>query len=227
MRVHRAFTLVELLAVIAIMLVLMTVTFGMFSMFAERTGPDAVLSTVQALLHGARDYAATNGVVTRVKFTFDPNNLADGTTMTVEYHPVGSGSTVWEPIAGRRPQTLRNSMFVLKDLPDLGGIAMPEKASNPRDPSEMEAAIQRWKEYEIKLLDRVTDHAVSGSSVRNEHREFYVEFDPAGYMSPEPLSTTSKTVKQALTVVRLAGTKVTAYAFYPLNPNTGTRLVFE
>ena len=223
MKMRRGFTLIELLAVIGIMLVLMVAAFGVFNLFAKQSGPEAALSTVQAMLNAARDYAASGGVDAQVVFTADPARPLDGTTMRLEYKPIGAAAFV--PVPARRPILLRDEVYVLKGMPSLSGITVPAPAADPRNPTEAE--LQAWKTYEKSLLDALTTFAFqSDGKLKPEHREFYVVFDPAGYMKGDPAEPT-KTVQVVMTVIQASGNRVVQYAFYPINANTGTRLVFE
>jgi len=237
MRRKAAFTLVEMLAVVAIMLVLMTATFGMFGMFAEQTGPESVLSIVQAVLNGARDYAASNGVSVRVLFetTDEGNTLLDGTRMIVQRW--SSADDRWEILPGRRPVELHGSMYVLNEIPGISNLAggLPTTTRTNPKPEDIES----WKKYERDVRDKVQAHAFSGSALtsRSKHNGFCIEFGPAGY-PPVPgheHTTQEPIVQEGLTVIRAvvgeaatnADSRVVSYAFYPINTNTGTRHVFE
>ena len=225
MKMRHGFTLIELLAVIGIMLVLMVAAFGVFNLFAKQTGPQAAVATVQAMLNAARDYAASNGVDAQVVFTADPARPLDGTTMRLEYKPIGG--TAFVPVPARRPILLRDEVYVLIGLPDLSDIPVPAPAADPRNPTDTELGL--WATYEKQLLygkdldgqGGVTGFAIgSDGKLKAEHREFYVVFDPAGYLKGD-----SNLV--GMTVVQVSGNRVVQYVSYPLNANTGTRLVFE
>ena len=104
MRTRKAFTLIEMLAVIGIMLVLMVATFGAFSLFAERMGPGEAQATLQGYLNGARAYAAANGVKTRVEFSVNivrnatgvsGPSMQDGTVVTIEEEGLYKELPVW------------------------------------------------------------------------------------------------------------------------------------
>jgi len=219
-RTRKAFTLAEMLAVIGIMLVLMVATFGVFNIFAQRMGPQTSLATVQAMLNGARDYAATNGVLARINFTADPRKPEEGTVMTLQYRDASSGT--WEAVRGRRPVSLKDNLYVLRDMPAIP--TPPSVASDPR--VVREAEVTAWKQYEKQVADAVTAFACSDGKIVSPHTDFYVVFDPAGYMRISD-DAPGKCALYGLTVVQIGGTRVVAYAFYPLNANTGTRVVFD
>jgi prepilin-type N-terminal cleavage/methylation domain-containing protein len=224
MRTHKGFTLAEMLAVIGIMLVLMVATFGVFSVFAEQTGPDGAMAVVQAMMNAARDYAATNGVLARVVFDVDPARPQEGSTMMLQYKP--PGQPTWTDVRGRRPQALHNQLFVCKEMPpSLPDASKVQGVSDVRKMTEQDVA--NWKRYEADCLRAVTDFALSNGQLSSLHKGFCVIFDPAGYMSMDPTLTGGQVVQYAMTVIQVGGMKVTAYRFYPVNPNTGTRIVFE
>jgi len=232
MKASRGFTLIELLAVIAIMLMLMAATFGTFSVFAERAGPDAVLATIQSYLNTARDYASSNGVTTRVWFTAPEDPGAEGTTIAIQYLPAGldpANSTNWQAVPGLKPLALQ--MYVLKDIPSglfsgLSTALIQNSYTSAANPSDADIAL--WRDDQKKLLDKITAHAiVSDNKVNPIHRSFYLEIDPSGYLKLNS-TTTAQMVQSGLIVAQLTGAGgVTAYAFYPLNSSTATRLVFE
>ena len=222
MGTRRGFTLIELLAVIGIMLVLMVAAFGVFNLFAKQSGPQAAAATVQAMLNAARDYAASNGVDAQVVFTAYPTRPGDGTSMQLEYRPING--TAFVPVPARRPILLRDEIYVLKEMPS-SLPTPPAAALNPRNPTETE--LRNWAIYEKALLDAVSAFAfASGGTLKTDHQKFYVVFDPAGYMKGDPAEP-AKTVQVGMTVVQASGNRVVQYVFYPLNANTGTRLVFE
>jgi hypothetical protein len=114
-------------------------------------------------------------------------------------------------------------MFVCRDMPTMCPTP-PSVSSDPRNiqPGDADA----WKRYERDMLEALTQYAYSGGTLASVHTKFYAVFDPAGYMrisDTEP----NLCVLYGLTVVQVGGTRVVAYAFYPLNVNAGTRIVFE
>ena len=225
-RSSKGFTLAEMLAVIGIMLVLMVATFGVFGLFAQRLGPDSALATLQAMLNGARDYAATNGVLSRVSFTASADKPEDGTTMTLQYK--APADTEWKAVRGRTPVSLKDRMFVCRDMPSNLPTNVPPVASDARVVSE--ADVNAWKDHEGKMLDALTNFACPGGQLGTTHTEFYAIFDPAGYLRITQ-DEASKCILYGLTVVQVVGYQPTArvvtYAFYPINSNTGTRVVFD
>jgi prepilin-type N-terminal cleavage/methylation domain-containing protein len=233
MSIKRGFTLTEMLAVIGIMLILMVTTFGVFTTFAQRAGPDTAVSTIQAMLNGARDYAASNGVVTAVYFSVDsvdPAKPKMGSTMKLCYKPVGS--TTWIDVRGRSVITLSENMYACRDLPSK--ITAPLGVGDARS----ETDVTNWKkQYEENLIGPngdITKHVTGGASQVDaiNRGNFYVVFDPAGYLSLGD-SGTDKYARDGLTIVQLfqvttgGGTRVAAFALYPFNSLSGTRLIFD
>jgi len=227
MRSRNAFTLVEMLAVIAIMLILMTVTFGVFSMFRERTGPDAAVARIQAYLNAARSHAAATGRDTRIEFKFRDrsNKMMAGSTLTLqEYYCDENGNADWRDVPGSRSLAFRDRVYVCRGLPDVGSMAPP----SPVDPDNPRPGdVTRWRQYEQQVASKVESHALSGDALKTAHDEFYLEFCPAGFPPANPRTDETDVVRDGLTIVEVAGRRVTGYAFYALNTNTGTRLVFE
>ncbi len=229
MRSRNAFTLVEMLAVISIMLVLMAVTFGVFRTFAERTGPDSALARIQAVLNGARSYAATSGRDTRIMFRCEDNGgkMLEGSTLALQeyYYYEDNNTWDWRDVPGSRPVAFHERVYVCNGLPNnlptVGGMAPADKTKpTPQD-------IVRWRDYEQQVLGKVGEWAMAGEKLKPEHDEFCIEFCPAGFPSARPRTDDMPVVENGLTVVKVARGRVTAYAFYAVNTNTGTRLIFE
>jgi len=228
MRSRNAFTLVEMLAVIGIMLVLMTVTFGMFRLFAERTGPDAAMARIQAFLNGARSHAAATGRDTRVEFKSRDtrNDMMEGSTLTLQEYYYNASSTTWDwrNVPGSRSLGFRDRTYVCRGLPNVGSVTPPAQV-DPRDPRPEDVA--SWRQYEQQVLRKVESHVLSGNELKTEHDEFYIEFCPAGFPPARPRTRDADIVRDGLTIAQVAARRVTSHAFYALNINTGTRLVFE
>jgi prepilin-type N-terminal cleavage/methylation domain-containing protein len=236
MRIRRGFTLAEMLAVVGIMLVLMIAAFGVFTTFAQRAGPDVAVSTIQAMLNGARDYASSNGVVTAVYFkgelasgTAAPTGMQPsemGTTMRVRwYNPVAS---MWEDVRGRSAVSLGPNMYACKDLPNTFSAF-----SGVKDATS-ESDVADWKTQENALLG--PGGSITTQATTTGNLEFYVAFDPAGYLTTATDTTPGSTPKYAmngLTVIQLfqvvsgSQQRTVAYAMYPFNSMSGTRLIFD
>lgn len=225
MRSRNAFTLVEMLAVISIMLVLMTVTFGVFRTFAERTGPDAALARIQAVLNGARSYAATSGRDTRIMFRCKDNGgeMLEGSTLTLQeyYYYEDNNTWDWRDVPGSRPVAFHDRVYVCNGLPE----SLPSVPAHKTDPTPQD--IVKWRQYEQQVLGKVGQYAISDDNLKDEHDEFCIEFCPAGFPPARPRTDDMPVVENGLTVVKVARGRVTAYAFYAINTNTGTRLIFE
>jgi len=227
MSAKRGFTLAEMLAVIGIMLVLMVTAFGVFSTFAQRVGPDTAVSTIQAMLNGARDYAAANGVWAAVRFNADFTRPDNGTTMRLCYAELGT-TGAWKDVRGRSPVSLGENMFACKDLP--ATLTAAATVGDARSDSD----IRSWKSNEEQMTGPsgyITMHAMDATKNNN----FYVVFDPSGCMktSADSLPDSPSVVQDGLTVVQLLKMsdigqgRVTAYALYPMNSMSGTRLLFD
>ncbi len=244
MRTTRAFTLVEMLAVVSIMLVLLGVSYGILNSLAQQAGPDAVLVTVQAMVNNARDYAAGRGVPTRVEFRVtEPgtNTQMPSSAMTLQYYTEEFTSAgEWVDVPGRDPVSLPQGIYVCKGfpstLPQLS-LRVPDDAQNLTDQQ-----IQQWQSYEQDVLDAVKDHALGGGTsakLKNDHDEFYIVYSPQGYpvaasmlttlnmQTGQVVGSTGTSGVPGLTIVRISGTKVSTYTFYVWNQNAGTRLIFQ
>jgi prepilin-type N-terminal cleavage/methylation domain-containing protein len=224
MRSLKAFTLIEMLAVIGIMLVLMVAAFGTFSLFSERIGPESAMATLQGILNGARSYAAANGVYARVEFSINQaasggSLVRDGTLVTVMYRNAGDANA--KAIRGAVPVTLGNQIYVVKGIPTLSGQT---KAAAPL--STGPTFVDAWRNYQNLVLKDVNAYAIPFLQ-KTAPPWPYIEFDPTGYLVDDDPSTAMK----GLTIVQRAGAQgtnqVTQYLFYPMNVFTGTRLVFE
>ena len=239
MRIRRGFTLAEMLAVVGIMLVLMVAAFGVFSTFAQRAGPDVTVSTIQAMLNGARDYAAANGVVTAVYFkgelARDAGSSATGsqaseigTVMRVRwYNPLKAGADQWEDVRGRSAVSLGPNMYACKGLPS------SFSAFSGSGDAKSESDVANWKKAEDNLIG--PSGSITSQATNTGNLTFYVAFDPAGYLtntagtstgSSGPYATNGLTVVQLFQVVG-GSSRTVAYALYPFNSMSGTRLIFD
>jgi len=240
MRSIRAFTLVEMLAVVSIMLILLGVSYGILTSLAQQTGPDAVLVTVQAAIHNARDYAAGRGVPARIEFRFtDPVSDAPMPSSTMRLQYWSDEFKDWTDVPGREPFALPQGLYVCKGFP----TSLPQSPTSvPDDPTKLtDEQVRQWQKHEQDVLDAVTQHALKTSSpeLKDEHDQFYIVYGPEGYpitpqdgarltnLKLQPGDLVGATGSAGLTLVRVSGTRVSAYAFYLWNQNAGTRLIFE
>jgi len=223
MRRQDAFTLVEMLAVASIMLILLGVSYGIFASLTQQSGPESVLVTLQAAIHNARDYAAANGVSTRVLFRCEDHkgDPLESSIMVLQHLPPEADD--FEDIPGRQPIPLPHGLYVCNGFPSGSPPSRPSVASDG-DVSDTQA--RQWEKYEQDLLAWVGRAFLSGVKLKSNQDKFCIEFGPAGYPPAEPQSS-EDIVDQGLTVIQVAGERVLGYAFYTMNPNTGTRLVFE
>jgi prepilin-type N-terminal cleavage/methylation domain-containing protein len=234
----KAFTLIELLAVIGIMLILMTGVFGVLGLLAQEAGPEAAVSTLQAMLNSARDYAASEGVDAQVVFSVDTAKGADGTTMALQYHETDPAKGVgWYYVRGRKPFVFHGRIYICQGMPS-GFPAPKDKNGN----SLVLGDIDGWKWYGQTILTGpwpsssdadTASRGMSGFALNADGSlkdakpgplNFNVTISPTGYMNTDVASTTTVV---GFTIIQVGGTRVIGYVFYPLNPNTGTRLLFE
>ena len=225
-RATKAFTLIELLAVVGIMLLLITGVFGVFGLLAQEAGPEAAVSTLQAMLNSARDYAVSNGVDTRVVFSVDNSKGVDGTTMALQCLKTDG---TWDYVRGRKPFAFHGRIYICKGMPRLvAGTDYVDPGSplnNTMNAAQKELAIKAWNKYRQDLLTAVNKWTLqTDGTLKSDHRLFWVNIGPTGYMKTD--IDASATV-DGFTVIQVGGTRVIGYVFYPLNPNTGTRLLFE
>ncbi len=223
MRRRDAFTLVEMLAVVSIMLLLLGAAYGIFATLTQQTGPESVLVTLQAAIHNARDYAAANGVSARVLFRSKgpTGNPLESTVLVLQHLPPEADD--FEDIPGRQPIAMPPGLYVCNGFPS-GAAPTPPAVSSDGRVSETQA--RQWEQYERSLMQWVGDEFLSGSNLRADQDRFCIEFGPAGYPPPEPQSS-EDIASRGLTILQVTGQRVLGYAFYTMNPNTGTRLVFE
>ena len=231
----KAFTLIELLAVVGIMLLLMTGVFGVFGLLAQEAGPEAAVSTLQAMLNSARDYAASEVKDTRVVFSVDTTKGTDGTTMALQY--LMDDGVTWDYVRGRKPFDFHGRIYICKGMP--GGFPAPQdKNGNPLVLGDIDG----WKWYGQMILTGpwpsspdadTAQRGMSGVALDKNGNlkdakpgplNFGVIISPTGYWKSD--IDASATVN-GFTVIQVGGTRVVGYVFYPLNPNTGTRLLFE
>jgi len=240
----RAFTLVEMLAVVSIMLILLGVSYAVLSSLAQQSGPEAVLATIQAAIHNARDYAASAGTPARIEFRFTdptatnpgPDDQMPSSTVRLQYW--SDEFDEWVNVPGRGAVALPQGIYVCKGIPSVSQLP----PSMPNDPADVtDQQVEQWQAYEQEVLDDIGEHAFQGGSgpgLKNEHDKFYIIYGPQGYpissnrlsaLDPDidPSKVLDGSGSNGLTIVHVGGTRVTAYAFYLWNQNTGTRLVFE
>ena len=233
-RVPRGFTLTELLAVLAIALVLVAGSIGVWLALAETVGPGQATAVVQAMLTGARDFAVTNNVMTRVVFE---NNLAyadRGTMMYFEYDADRNpANPKWQRIPRRRSEYAGSQVFVLTGAPDLTSVTVPSVAADAENPGASDLAL--WQKYRDDMSEELAKYAFTNVNAgylgpgadfkKPDQEKFYVTFDATGTLATDPLQANPT----LLTIIQVpgAGRRLGEYQFYILNANTGTQLVFE
>ena len=231
-RAPRGFTLTELLAVLAIVLVVVAGSIGVWLALAGTVAPGQATAVVQAMLVGARGYAVSNGVMTRVVFENSLANVENGTTMYFEYDVNRDpASPDWQRIPRRGSMNAGRQVFVLTGAPDLPSApSVADDAENP-DASDVAA----WQTYRDNVSKELAEYAFGDNNVNNVgyleadaafttgQDNFYMTFDATGTLAVDPPNPSLLTIIQ----VPGAGRRVGEYRFYILNANTGTQLVFE
>ena len=217
-RAPRGFTLTELLAVLAIVLIVVAGSIGVWLALAGTVAPGQATAVVQAMLVGARDYAVSNGVMTRVVFENSLANVENGTKMYLEYYDTDPSKLAWERVPRRGPLDAGRQVFVLTGAPDL----------NPSEVADREAVIKKLASYAFTNVDTDTGYLKANAAFRTDQPRqdtFYVTFDAAGTLAAD----VSPANPSLLTIVQVpgAGRRVGEYQFYILNANTGTQLVFD
>ena len=218
-RAPRGFTLTELLAVLAIVLIVVAGSISVWLAMAGAVAPGQATSVVQAMLVGARDYAVSNGVMTRVVFENSLANVEGGTTMYLEYdEDLDMAGFQKKRVPGRGPLNAGRQVFVLTGAPDL----------NPSEVADREAVIKKLASYAFTNVDTDTGYLKANAAFRTDQPRqdtFYVTFDAAGTLAAD----VSPANPSLLTIVQVpgAGRRVGEYQFYILNANTGTQLVFD
>ena len=239
MRSKAAFTLTELLAVLAIVLVVVAGSIGVWLTLAGAVAPGQATAVVQAMLVGARDYAVTNNVPTRVVFENSLANVESGTTMYLEYDTDPDPTTVlWSRVPRRRSEYAGRQVFVLTGAPDLSSEQVPDVAADAENPDPSD--VKLWQEYRVDVSKKLAEYAFGTTNVTPagyleanaafkttpaDQSKFYVTFDATGMLSVDasPLNPSVLTIIQ----VPGAGRRLGEHRFYVLNVNTGTQLVFE
>ncbi|KPK97917.1 MAG: hypothetical protein AMK75_07160 [Planctomycetes bacterium SM23_65] len=224
-RALRGFTLTELLAVLTIALVLIAGSIGVWVVLAESIGPGQATVVVQAMLVGARDFAVTNSVMTRVVFVNDLANVDTGTMMYLEYDEMPATNGFQKKrVPGRSPEYAGRQLFVLKGAPNLPPA--PSVAADERNPDA--SVVEKWQEYRDDVSGELAKFATGGTGYLGNSfslGEFYVTFDETGTLAAD----VNPENPSVLTIIQAPGPgrRVGEYQFYILNSNTGTRLVFE
>ncbi len=231
-RAPRGFTLTELLAVLAIVLIVAAGSISVWLAMAGTVAPGQATSVVQAMLVGAREYAVSNGVMTRVVFENDLANIENGTTMYLEYdEDPGATGFRQKRVPGRGPLNAGRQVFVLKDAPPNFPSALPE-ATDKENPDPK--VVQDWQDYRDNVSKALAKHAFTsvdnngylgtGANFTSAQERFEVTFDATGTLSTDPAQ-----APNVLTIIQVpgAGRRVGEHQFYVLNVNTGTQLVFE
>lgn len=236
MKARSGFTLTELVAVVGIMLVLMGGAIGVLMSLAEQRGPDSVLIRIQAMMNAAREYASSHNTQARVRFV-NTGDKEKGTTVELQYRNA-NGQGGWKDIQGVESWQLERGLLVCRDMP--GSLpTVPSEASDPTDISD--AKIREWEQYQDNLKKAVGDFFFTGYSskvsggdevqpadLKSGQDEITVTFAPAGYRAVlTDAGEADNEASVALTIIAMAGGRISDFLFYAINANTGTRLVFD
>jgi len=220
MKAKSGFTLTELLAVIGIGLILVAGSVSVLVALSGRIGPRQAVSTVQSMLNGARFHAVSSRAKAAAVVFESGKEKAGGEhgtklSLWVARPSSGSGSWDWEPVSGAE-ESLPAKIFV---------VNMPTNLPSGEGDQD----------HRERLADRI-------DSEWSSRPNFCALFGPTGVMlrgsdvTSSDLSglpgsiSTSQVVELGLAIFRVTGDdqdQVGDFVFYPLNVNTGTRLVFE
>lgn len=200
MKRHSAFTLVELLTVMGIMIVLMGGMVGVVSLLGGQQGAESGARILQSMLVAAREYAVSNKCQARLKITYDENAKDVGSMMYIEYKKAGSNK--WAMDYDRAVTKLPAHTYVL-GLNDVGNLGNLDSEQGRRAVPE-------------KLAKALT------SDGEPKTKNLTVTFTPSG-----TVDTGQDEDVVVFVVVKAEGEQVGDFAFYGMNPNTGARLVFE
>ena len=213
MKAKSGFTLTELLAVIGIGLILVAGSVSVLVALSGRIGPRQAVSTVQSMLNGARFHAVSDQVkAAAVVFESEDAGDEHGTKLSIWVARPSSGSWDWEPVPGAE-ETLPAGIFVI-NMP----TNLPSGDGN--------------QVHREKLVGRIDTERSKSSQ-----KTFCALFGPTGVMLKDAAGLPSSGLPSGslggvdtlgLAVFRVtASDEVDDFVFYPLNVNTGTRLVFE
>ncbi|MGB2938346.1 MAG: hypothetical protein WBD05_09160, partial [Phycisphaerae bacterium] len=170
-----------------------------------RIGPRQAVSTVQAMLNGARFHAVSGQVkAAAVVFESEDAGAEHGTKLSIWI--LKESESAWQPVPGAE-ESLPAGIFVV-NMDDVN-------ASFSGD----------WQKYRENVA-----HDLETAS----RQRFSALFGPTGVMLKDAAGLPSGTLGQPITlglvVFRVTGDdqdEVGDFVFYPLNVNAGTRLVFE
>jgi len=220
MKAKTGFTLTELLAVIGIGLILVAGSVSVLVALSGRIGPRQAVGTVQSMLNGARFHAVSDQVkAAAVVFESEDAGGEHGAKLSIWVARQTSG---WEPVPGAE-ETLPAGIFV---------INMSSSLASGTPPSGGNA--DAWQKHRQDIAEKINTERK-----KNAQKTFCALFGPTGVMLKDdaglsssglPSGSLSQVVTLGLAIFRVTGEdqdQVGEFVFYPLNVNTGTRLVFE
>jgi len=201
MKAKSGFTLTELLAVIGIGLILVAGSVSVLITLSGRIGPRQAVSTVQSMLNGARFHAVSDQVkAAKVRFESEDAGAEHGTKLSIWI--LKESESAWQPVPGAE-ETLPAGIFVINMPTNL------PSGEGDQDHRERLAA------------------AIRGA---RSSQPFCALFGPTGVMLGDNTLSPEQVVTLGLVIFQVTGEdqdQVGEFVFYPLNVNTGTRLVFE
>ncbi len=251
MRAKRAFTLTELLAVLGIMLVMVLGAVGVLVGLAGQMGPGRAVNSLQSMVYAARETAATR--LTDAKLVFRVNDdtqdtIREGSYVAIWYR--NPESDEYEPLPYIEPVNLGTNLYVIRlgaddmsNMPELHDIECNDCGTEFDFPTGGDAGSLtctgcgstnlNYKHREQQLHEWLTAHVTGGTPPRvlASHTDFELTVHAGGHIDVvvdnEQSPDYASAVPVVLVIVQFSGGQVRGHAYYPMNLNTGTRLVFE
>ena len=206
------FTLTEMLAVLAIMLVVLSVSFATLLVLAEQQGPESGSAVLQAAIVGARDRAVTG--LCKARLVIHSTWQQSGGSSTVEIQDFvqnpQTGKDEWK--ASSRPKTnLPEGIYAFN-------VTIPYLANT--ESAYLATCTALTEAVWVKGTGTTEPH------FKDEVAECFIQFGPDGTVDQDSFVEPGA-ISLGPVLVRIAGDRVAAWSYYLINSNTGTRLVFE
>jgi len=206
------FTLTELLAVLAIMLVVVSISFATLLVLSEQQGPESGAAVLQAATVGARDRAVTGLCKTRLVIHSTWQQSGGSSTVEIQdfVQNPQTGKDEWK--ASSRPKTnLPEGIYAFN-------VTIPYLANTESE--YMATCTALTEAVWVKGTGTTEPH------FKDEVAECFIQFGPDGTVDWQSFGE-SGAISLGPVLVRIAGDRVAAWSYYLINSNTGTRLVFE
>ena len=226
------FTLTEMLAVLAIMLIAVSISFATLLVLAEQQGPESGSAVLQAATVSARALAVSSFHKTRLVIRSD---WELGGSSVIELHEYAQKNP-WE---GQNNYEWMKAPVAFELNPETG----QHERKAPYPARLLPAGVYAFKSVGATTL--VTDEDsykatcaslsaalwVPGSGSESPHfaegtNECFVQFTPEGTVDWDSFGD-EKAVNSQIILLTIAGGQVKDWSAYVINSNTGTRLVFE